>query len=48
MTKTNLEKKVLIRVEKLTRKNAQSSKVYPEAPWPICPVILHQPKRPKK
>ena len=37
----------VVAFEKLTRKNAQSSKVYPEAPWPICPVILHQPKRPK-
>lgn len=48
MNKTSLEKKVLIGVEKMTRKNAIGSKVYPEAPWPKCPFILHQPKRPKK
>lgn len=46
MAKKNYEKKLLVQVEKLTRKNAIGSNASPEPPWPICPFIFHQPKRP--
>jgi len=48
MTKKTLEKKLLIQVEKVTRKNAKGTHMDPEPPWPICPYLLHQPKRPKR
>ena len=48
MTKHNFETKVLVRVERLTRKNAMGARLDPESPWPTCPYILHQPKRPRK
>ena len=48
MTKKTFEKKLLVQVEKVTRKNAKCSRMDPEPPWPTCPMILHQPKRPKK
>lgn len=48
MKAQKFEYELLKRVEKLSRKNAQAYPGNPEAPWPQCPIILHQPKRPKK
>ncbi len=41
MKKAVLESKLLNRLERVTRKNAN-----PANPWPTCPVFFHQPKRP--
>lgn len=48
MKRQKLEYEFLKGVEKLSRKNAHYYPENPEAPWPQCPIILHQPKRPKK
>lgn len=47
--KKKLERVVLEQIEKMSRKNAQSSnEAYPGSGWPECPSLLHQPKRPRK
>jgi cyclic lactone autoinducer peptide len=43
--KKKLEKIVLKQVEKLSRKNAGTSRAYPDLPE--CTFFMHQPKRPK-
>lgn len=48
MTKKKLESTILKGIERISRKEAMSCKIYPTAPWPECRIILHQPKRPKK
>ena len=45
MKAQKFEYELLKRVEKLSRKNAQAYPGNPEAPWPQCPIILHQPKK---
>lgn len=47
MIEKKIERTVLKRIEKMSRKEAESCKVGPVPPWPDCPFILHQPKRPK-
>jgi cyclic lactone autoinducer peptide len=45
--KKKLERVILEQIEKMSRKNAQSSnEAYPG--WSECPSFLHQPKRPRK
>ncbi len=48
MSTKKIERSILKGIEKMSRKDAQGCKVSPEPPWPECPVILHQPKRPKR
>ncbi|MBO4637236.1 MAG: cyclic lactone autoinducer peptide [Clostridiales bacterium] len=48
MTKHDLRYTLLKQMEKISRKTARGARQDPEPPWPICPYILHQPKRPKK
>lgn len=45
--KKRLERVVLEQIEKVSRKNAQSS-IDPYSGRPGCPSFLHQPKRPRK
>lgn len=42
-----LEKIVLEQIEKVSRKDAQSTND-PYSGWPKCTSIFHQPKRPRK
>ena len=48
LERKKLERALFKGVERISRKEAMSCKVYPEAPWPDCQFILHQTKRPKK
>lgn len=48
MDKKKIEYKMLKKIELMSRRNAKAASSDPEAPWPICPYIFHQPKRPKK
>jgi len=48
MITKRFEQIVLKSVERMSRKEAESCKAGPGSPWPDCPFILHQPKRPKK
>lgn len=47
MKKTRFEHKVLECLEKSTRRKALAE-MGPANPWPTCPSIFHQPKRPSK
>ena len=42
----NVERIVLEKVERLTRKNATATQSYTDLPK--CTFLIHQPKRPKK
>ena len=48
MIKSAIESAVLKGIERICRKEAESCSIYPDPPIPNCPIILHQPKRPKK
>jgi len=47
MITKRFERVVLKSVERMSHKEAESCGAYPNSPIPDCPIILHQPKRPK-
>ena len=48
MREKKLERAILFGIARLSNKNAESCKSSGEPPWPECPIIFHQPKRPQK